>query len=239
MSNKTGLKMGLGKWMIVLSLVIISVFASMVFSRLSRYSQALEDLSLSLSQYDRKGSEKGLESLKESYASFSNLGLQYFADKYLFKDMYKYEANIAHVNEDYEKAIDLLRGHDDDYEALNMRGVAKFRILYAAYHSEAAGKDQKIKEDILRRVLEEVKPDFENAVKKGPGPTYDFDSAYNYDLTSDPKLAKMALEAIRPPPRFILGIRVEGKGPRIPGRVNPDKRLDDPMPGSGDSRKKG
>lgn len=240
MAKKVKERMGLGKIIAGSFIVLLSMGVSYVLSELAFYNRTLDRFSLSVRNYDRQESEKGLKALKESYLSFSALRLQYFADKYLFKDMYKYEAATTIVNEDYEKAIDMLSGHDDDAAALNMRGVAKYRILYSAYRSDAANKDKKIKEDIVRKVLEEVRPDFESAVKKGSGSANEFNYAYNYDLTSNPESAKKALESARPGLRFILGIKVEGRGPKAPGRVKPgEKRLDDPAPGSGDTRKKG
>lgn len=221
------------------TLVFLSA-TSFLFFKFASYYRALEGFSLSIRSYDRIDSEKRFKDLKDSYNSFSAIGLRYFADKYLFKDMYKYEAAVAHVNEDFEKSINILTGHEDDSGALNMRGVAKFRILHAAYHSQAARSNPKLKEEILRKVLEEVRPDFESAVKKGPGPAEDFDSVFNYDLTSNPNSAKMALESVRPMPRFILGMQAEGRRPGLRGRMRPrEKRLEDATPGNGDVRKKG
>lgn len=231
----------MGRWILAAVAVFLGLCASFAFYQLSTYNRALEQFNLGIRSYDRSESKKGLDAVKASYLSFSSLGLQYVADKYLFKDMYKYEAAENIVEEDYEKAIGLLSGHDDDREALNMKGVAKFRILHAAYHSEAADKDKKIKDDILRRVLEEVRPDFEASVKKGHGPAEDFNPIYNYDLTSDPNSAKAALESVRPTLRFTLGINVQGKDPGKTGRVKPgQKRMDEPVaPGSGNAKKRG
>lgn len=242
MAKKAKERTGPGKIIAGFVVVLLFMGASSFFSKLADLNDTLDEFSLSVRNYDRDGANKGLEALKRSYVSFSDLKLQYFADRFWFKDMYLYEAAVAIVNEDFEKVIDpnWIRGHEDDYRALSMRGISKFRVLHAAYHSEAARKDQKLKDDILRMVLEEVKPDFEAAVKKGPGPAKDFNSAYNYDQTSDPKSARKALESVRPGLRFILGIKVEGQGPKRPGRVKPgEKRVDDPSPGSGDTRKKG
>lgn len=240
MAKTKSIRMSLGRWIVVGILLSICFSASFVLFKYSSYLKALDEFSLAVKNFDRSEVAVKLNVLKKSYVSFSNLGLQYFADNYLFEDMYKYEAAAAFIDEDWEKAISLLASHEDDHQALNNRGVAKFRILHEAYHSEAAGKDKKIKEEILEKVLEEVRPDFEAAVKTGPGPDIDFNSSYNYDLTSDPEMAKKALESVRPTVRFILGIKVEGDGPKGPNRVRPgDKRIDDPTPGGGSTKKKG
>lgn len=242
MTQKAVARISLGKVGFGIIVVVLSFLASFLFSKLADFNDTLDEFSLSVRNFDRDGANKGLEALKKSYVSFSDLKLQYFADRFWFKDMYLYEAAVAIVNEDFEKVIEpnWIRGHEDDYRAHSMIGVAKFRVLHAAYHSEAAGKDKKLKDDIHKKVLDEVSPDFKAAVEKGPGPAKDFNSAYNYDLTSDPKSARKALESVRPGLRFILGIKVEGQGPKRPGRVKPgEKRVDDPYPGSGDTRKKG
>lgn len=239
MTKKTVNRMSWGRLITGAVIVSLSIIASILFSRLAVYNRELGNFSLAVSSSDRQAAEKGLANLKKSYSFFSNLGLQYFADRYLFNEMYKYEAAVSYVNEDWEKTVDLLAGHEDDFSALYMRGIAKFKILHAAYHSAAAKKDKQIRDDILRRVLEEVRSDFEAAVKAGPGPDLNFNSSYNYDLTSDPASAQRALESIKPAPRFILGTKSQGDKPGRERKRPLDKRVDDPSPGSGDLRKRG
>lgn len=241
MTKKKLAKLGRVKITLWVAMVILSLCVSFISSKWAEHSRNVNQFNLSVQNHDRGKAEKDLETIKKSYASFSELGLKYFADKYLFKDMYLYEAALHYVNEDYEKTIDLVSGHESDFRALSLRGMSKFRILHAAYHSEAAKKDKKIKEYIHGRVLEEVKPDFEQAVRSGPGLFKDFDSAFNYDLTSDPKSAKKALESMPLPAKLILGIKNDGEGPGDqPDRQGPsDLRLDNPAPGSDEIKKRG
>lgn len=240
MAKKVRERVGLKKIILGLVIVLISVGASFILYKLANYNKTFDEFSLSVRNYDRLGSEKGFEALKKSYVSFSNLGLQYFADKYLFKEMYKYEAALAQVNEDWEKVSDFLADHDDDCQAQNMLGIAKFRVIKESYQSDAAKNNQNLKDENFKKVLEQVNPYFESAVKKCSGSPEYFNYAYNYDLTSDPELAKRALESVRPGLRYVLGIKVEGDGPKRPGRSRSEqKRIDDPDPGGGDAKKRG
>lgn len=242
MAHKAGTGTSRGKTFLWALLVLLALGVSFMSSKLASYYDGLNNFSFSVRSSDRAASKNDLEVLKQSYVSFSDMGLRYFADKFLFKDMFKYEAATMMVNEDWESAIDALTGHEDDPYALYMRSVAKYRFLYEAYQSDGAKKDKSIKEEILRRVSEEVRPDFESSVKKDLEVPGNFNAVFDFDLTSDPDATRKAMETPRPSQRFMLGLKPGDGQPGAKGRVKrslPEKRLDDKSPGSGELRKKG
>ena len=241
MAHKGRTRIGLGKTFFWVLLVLLALGVSFMSSKLASYYEGLDNFSFSVRSSDRASSKNNLEVLKQSYVSFSGMGLRYFADKFLFKDMFKYEAATMMVGEDWESAIDVLTGHEDDPYALYMRGVAKYRFLYEAYQSDGAKKDKSVKDEILRRVSEEVRPDFESSVKKDLKVPGNFKAVFDFDLTSDPDATKKAMETPRPSRRFVLGLKPE-EGQPAKGRTKrslPEKRIDDKSPGSGELRKKG
>lgn len=242
MSRKARTKTGRGKAFLWALLVLLALGASFMSSKLASYYDGLDNFSFSIRSSDRAASKNNLEVLKQSYVSFSGMGLRYFADKFLFKDMFKYEAATMMVNEDWESAIDALTGHEDDPYALYMRGVSKYRFLYEAYQSDGAQKDKSIKEEILQRVPEEVRPDFESSVRKDLKIPGNFNAVFDFDLTSDPEATRKAMETPQPSRRFMLGLKPNEGKPDAKGRVKrslPEKRIDDKSPGSGELRKKG
>lgn len=224
-------------------IVAVSIPAYFLSRALANYNDHLNRFSFYAKNADKDGAAAELANIKNDYLILSRWQLKYFADTFLLNDLYLYEAEADFLNENYEEAIDRLKGHENDPRALYLMGISKFRVLYSAYHSDAAKRDESVKKDILKRVIEEVSPDFEGAVKKGPGPSKAFNYSYDYDLASDEGAAKKAMEGMPKHPQYVLGIKdQEGaqKG-KAPGKKKDkeEKRVDDPTAGQNDTRKKG
>lgn len=242
MSKKIRAQLGLRTLILGFVITIFSLSAFFVFRALAQYSNNLDRFSFYSANNDKDGTANELVNLKNNYLEFSRWHLKYFADTYLFKDMFLYEARTAFLNEDYEGSLEWLKGHEDDPRAFYMSGIAKFRVLKAAYHSDAASKNEEIKNEIINKVMDDVRSDFEAAVKKGPGPTKAFNYSFDYDLSSDKKSAKQAMESLPQQPKFILGMKKAqpGKDGKLPGKKDKsERRVDDPTAGQNDARKKG
>jgi len=241
MSKKTGRKSGF--WLgLCFVFAVLSFVVSFPASGLSVFYGHLNSFSYGVRNYDRDEVEKGLKNLENDYNVFSGWKLRYFADRWLFDKMYRYEAAVSIVNEDYEKAEETLKDHGDDYYASYMLGIAKFKTLRPAFQQATAKKDKEQMAAILVLVLKEVSPDFEKCVKEGPGPADNFNCSFDYDLTSNPESALKALMSQKPVPQYVLGIP-GGKNPndgepekKGPPRLNPNEKKDS---GQGGSQKVG
>lgn len=217
-NRKSGFWFGIGFIFVVLFFIV-----SFLAADVGKFYSHLHLFSHSVRNYDRDEAGKGLENLKNDYNVFSTRKLQYFADQFLFDKMYRYEAAVSILNEDYEKAErEDLRGHEDDYYGSYMLGIAKFKALHPAFQQAMAKKNKKQMAAILDLILKEVKPDFEKCVKNGPGPVGNFNCSFDYDLTSDPESALKALMSQKPMPKFILALP-DGKDKK-PGGKKPDKK---------------
>ena len=218
----------------IVGFVFILLFfaASFPASDLSVFYDHRNSFSYGVRNQDRDETDKGLENLKNDYNVFSGWRLQYFADRWFFNKMYQYEAAANILNEDFERAEELLKNHEDDYYASYMLGIAKFKTLHFAYQQAMLEKDKKQMSAILNFVLEKVRPDFERCVRQGPGPADNFNCSFNYDLTSDPASAQKSLQSQKPKPRYVLGSpdgRLPVSGDEEPGEkespgLNPDEK---------------
>ena len=217
-----------------LVLVVLSLGSANILSNLAGFYGHMNQFNLHVKNHDGEEAQKELNNLRAYYNYFSGWKLGYFADRFLLSDMFLYEAETSVLNEDCEKAIAILADHQDDYRAINLTSICKFKALYSAYHSEAVQKDKKQKENILKIVLDEVKLGFKLCVEKGPGPEKNFNCSYNYDLVSDPESAQKALESQMPGPEFVLG-----RSGKEPGKAGPGEKRLEPDAGQGQIQKGG
>ncbi|KKT82013.1 MAG: hypothetical protein A3B99_02155 [Candidatus Yanofskybacteria bacterium RIFCSPHIGHO2_02_FULL_44_12b] len=223
-----------------LAVVIFSMSASCAAFNLSGFKTALGRFSFYVKDYDRQNANQEFRNLKSYYDYFSGWGLKNLADRYLLPDAFLYESVLAYLEEDWEKVEADLKSHQDDPRAVYLSAIAKFRVLKAAYHSEAAKKNAKIREEILQKVAM-LKLDFEKCIKGNPDQALSFNCAFDYDLVSDPKSAKKAMESKAPGRNFVLGDpNLPGQGDK-PGKDkdNLDRMADDPKPGQNSQRKGG
>jgi len=205
--------------------------------RLSGFYGHLDRFNLYVEDYDGRGAQKELGNLKAYHQYFSNWKLGYFADRFLLPKMHIYEAETAILNDDCDKAFSALEDHQDDFEALNLKGICQFKVLYEAYSSAAVRKDPKLKDVLVQRVVSEVAPTFKACVENGPGPETNFNCSYNYDLVSNPRSAQSALEGKMPGPKLVLGRSGQSQQP---GKSGPgDRRLDPGPAGQGQLQRKG
>ena len=203
--------------------VLLSLVVAFFASNLGDFYDHLDQFNSRVKDYDKEAAQGELEILRNYYSSFSGWGLRYLADKYLLSDMFLYEAEVAYLAEDYGAAIDGLKDHQDNPLALHIIGSSKFMVLRAAYQEDKArgGKNGKA---IIKKILDEVNPDFKKAVELGPGPAKAFEYSWNYDCTSNDDCLKRALESPKPKPKFVLGTS---------GKPTPGK----PIPGGGAGKK--
>ncbi len=225
MRSKTNRKRGL--WIsggFILSVLVLG--ASFLASDLSVFFSHLNSFSYSVRNHDRDEAVQGLENLKSDYNVFSSRKLQYFADRWLFNKMYRYEAAVSILNENFEKVLNEdLKNRDDDYYVSYMRGIAEFKILRIAFQQAMAKKDKKQMAAIHKLVLERARPHFEKCVKEGPGPAKNFNCSYDYDITSNSSAAMKALMSQEPEPQYILAPPSPAdKEKKSPGGKEPDKK---------------
>ncbi|MBI2058052.1 MAG: hypothetical protein HYT63_03700 [Candidatus Yanofskybacteria bacterium] len=205
MSNKVG---GKSKFWLGVGLVFVflSFLASFLASDVSKFYGHLNKFSYSVRNYDHDEAKLSLADMKSDYNSFVAWKMQYFADKFLFKEANLREAAVAILAEDYEKVEKVnLKDEENNHLASYMLGIAKFKALHAAFQQAMAKNDKKQMDTILGLVLEEVRSDFKKCVEKGPGPGDNFNCSFNYDLTSDPNSAKKALMNQKSKPKYVLG----------------------------------
>jgi hypothetical protein len=226
-------------WKLLAGAIIVIVFllGAFISYQLRGFSQTFNRFSVSVKNYDRNKTTEELENLRAYYSYFSKWHLRYFADRFLLKDMYYYEAIDLALREDYEGAGNRVKDKLDDYRASYLTGIVKFKLLRASYHSEAVKKDPEAKKKIEEMVLDQVNPDFRRCLEVGPSVEKNFNCSYNFDVTSNPEAIKKALEGIGPKGEFILGFP-RGNDGNQPGKQG-DKRLLDPQAGQNETRRKG
>ena len=168
---------------------------------LGNFFQHRDRFSSGIRNYDRETARKELSDLAYYRSMFQRWRLGRAADRFLFPKTYLYEASLNILAEDYEKVIDSLESKKDDHLASYMLGIAKYRIFQAEYQNT---KNKNRRNEIMKKVVENVRPDFENAVRIGPGPAQAFDYSFDYDLLSDGKALRQALGQPKPKPQFVL-----------------------------------
>ena len=228
----------------------VGLFFTLVFLAVSfpvgwvgEFYDHLDQFSRNVRNYDRDESKAKLEEIKSDYLKFVSWKLQYPADRWLFKDMNLYEGALSVLNEDFEKAEkNDLKNPGNNYRVSYLIGIARFKVLHAAFQGAMAKKDKKQMDTVLALVLDEVRVDFEKCVEDGPGSLSNFNCSFNYDLTSDPNAAKKALANPKPRPKYILGFLKDknktGEEPdkKTPFRIDPRNEKN---AGSGGAKKVG
>lgn len=217
-------------------LMICLLLMSVVFYTLANFNEHLDLFSSSIKNQDRIASEKSFRQLETDYEYLTDFKLRYLADRVWFNETHLYKAVQAYLAEDCDKVDELLRGHEDDYRASYLAGLCKFRLFQAAYQRAKTNKE---KADIQARAMERILPDFERCVKEGPGIEKNFNCSFDYDLVSDPKNFKNALENPRSGPPIILGVPGDSPGNQ-PGMKNPlDRNPNDQGAGSNNPKRGG
>jgi hypothetical protein len=232
----------------VIFLIVVGIpsyFAADAFNIKDKLENALRNS-------DQQAVKKELYNLKYYSGLSKKLKLSWLADRYLLNDAVLYEAAYQMIIGDNKEAVRMLEDMKNDYRANHMMGIAKFRDIRAQYREAiktAKSKESKVAVAKLfaDRLVNEVAPDFESAVRNSPEFVYpdpNFDDRYNYDLIADEASAMSALESQGPPQRVILkqeGDQTGGKNPKNGKRGNGPQNLDEKrQPGGGsDLKRKG
>lgn len=217
-----------GRWLvllIVLSFItVIATVSSIALFTLANYSDTVERLVANIKIGDTVEVKNDLIRLHYFYDLSKKWKVQWWADKYLFKDAPFYELADTYLIRDWEKVMEDLKDKQDDHRSY-MYGNAKFR--YAQFKLYQAGKTK----EALNLVLTEVASDFEKALRNcleaDPNGRC-FDRVWNYDLATNKKDAE---EALKNPqqglkPKFVLGPTKEKNAPPIPIPNDKDKKGD-------------
>lgn len=219
--------------------MIVLLALAFVLHTWSGFREHFHNFSFHVKNADKEYAQKELDNLRHDHQLLTRWKLGYWADQYLFSQMFLYEAELALLAEDYEKVIEILKDRQDESLALHLTGIAKFRLLQAAFQKE---KTDGGREKLVDRALEEVRPHFEKAVKNGPGPSLAFDYSFNYDLLSNRDSARTALKNPQPVIVYVLGREPGQSGDKsdrkgaLKEKLNSEKG---PKPGKGDGARKG
>ena len=203
------------RWAVGLVLVLAFLMAAALpASSVGSFYSHLDALSYHVRNRDEGAARAELDEVTAFYERSRRLGLQWFADSYLFADSFLHQAAFSYFTGDYETIVESLQDRIDDHRASYLLGVAKFRLAQDRYRAiEGAGAAAaRAKADIINEVLDEVNPDFERALRGAPGGRFDY--KWNYDLTSDPAAIRRALETLTAdePPELQ---EMKGEGPPV------------------------
>ena len=192
--GQSPVRWGVGLVVAVACLIAVSVPSS----TLGNFYLHLDELSYHVRSRDVAAARAELEEVTAFYDRSRRLGMQWFADSYLFSDSFLHRASFSYLTGDYENVVVDLQDRIDDHRASYLLGVAKFRLAQLRYRAIEGGGAPTIsaRAEIVNEVLEEVNPDFERALRGDPGEQFDY--KWNYDLTSDPEAVRRALERLEP-----------------------------------------
>ncbi len=219
-----------GRFVFGLLCVFFCLAAAVFVNTLGGLNYHLDRFSFYVRNHDKQVAVQELQALKYYQTQFHRWKMDFVSDRIVASNMVKYEAAVALLEEDFEKVIESeeLKNLRDDYLVSHMVAIAKFRILQAEYQKTKSAVERN---KIVQMVMDQVRPDFEKAVRNGPGFYGFFDGSYNYDITSDPDNTKKALQNPKLDPKYILG-RGDKDG-EIPSQGEPGKK--DPL-GDGQSK---
>ena len=173
---------------IIISIIILVVIVpvSFMIHRAGSYYYFLSKFESSVKGGDLLSARQEFENLKYYFQKSRKWGTGILADTFLFEDAWLHDAYYFYVMEDYKTVIDKLQDIND-HRAKNLLGVTLFRLAQAEYKKG----DEEVRNETIRKVVNEINSMFESAVKEGPEDYFDY--KWNYDLTAEEEKVVQAL----------------------------------------------
>ena len=209
--HRFGLTIGLG--LAVIFLVAVAVPAS----ALAGFYRRRDAITHDVQGHDFEAAKHNIDEVTSFYDRLRNVGLQWAADSYLFKDAFLHRAAYAYLVGEYDAVVRDLSDRIDDPRASFLLANAKFRLIRQRYRTiegvDAAAVAKRAA--IIKEVLDLINPDYERALRADVTDRFAF--KWNYDLTSDLDAIRRALQS--PPSGEAPGLEeMKMKGAGTPSR---------------------
>ncbi len=193
---------------LLISLAVIVVSFAFCYSLLqvSKFYKSLDAYSGAVSRGDQLAVRDNLEDLRhfpDLNKKLEFAGLDFIANKYLFKDFRYYESAYDYMTGNYERVIDQLKD-DEDFYAHFIRANAKWRTAQGLIEQNLSSSTIRI-EPALKSVqmAAALKEDYAECIKKDQKSS--ISPKWNYDLVTDPNALARGLMPKPQKVRVVLG----------------------------------
>jgi hypothetical protein len=208
-----GVRLAIGLGLAIVFLIAVAVPAS----GLAGFYRRLDAMSAEVGRRDFEAAKRNIDEVASFYDRLRNVGLQWAADSYLFRDAFLHRAAYAYLVGEYDAVVRDLSERIDDPRASLLLANAKFRLAQKRYRAIEGGEAAAVagRAAIVREVLDLINPDYERALRADV--TNRFVFKWNYDLTSDAEAIRRALQS--PPSAEAPGLEeMKLKGAGTPTR---------------------